>query len=392
MPLAAPGPGLVPGAVEGGPDWLSGIYGDGLEIGAGAYYGFLWLALVSYLAVLVGASTLERRLLATAIAALVLVFALAPPLLSADVFSYISYARLATEHGLDPYDAVPAQVPTDEAFAHVGWKSSVSAYGPLFTLLTYPLGPLGVPAALWAIKAISALGVLAVIGLTARLAALRGLDPRVAAAFVGLNPLVLVHVVGGGHNEALMMLLTLGGVAALAGAAPALAGAALTAATSIKISAAFALPFALLGVKRRRRFAAAAAAMLALVGAASLAAFGADAVDSLELAGENQELTTHFSIPSTVARAVGADVDAIRVGALALYAAAVAGLMIWTSRRGDWLRAAAWAAFGLLIATSWLLPWYLLWLLPLAALARDRPLAMLAIGLTAWELGVRVPV
>ncbi len=39
VPLAAPGPGLVPGAVGGGPDWLLGLYGDGTGVGAGAYYG-----------------------------------------------------------------------------------------------------------------------------------------------------------------------------------------------------------------------------------------------------------------------------------------------------------------------------------------------------------------
>ena len=49
---------------------------------------------------------------------------------------------------------------------------------------------------------------------------------------------------------------------------------------------------------------------------------------------------------------------------LTLYAALVAYLLIWTYRGGDWLRAAAWATTGLLLATAWLLPWYLLWPLP----------------------------
>ena len=49
------------------------------------------------------------------------------------------------------------------------------------------------------------------------------------------------------------------------------------------------------------------------------------------------------------------------------------------------------AGFGLLLATSWLLPWYLLWPLPLAAVARDRLLAALLLALTAYQLGARIP-
>ena len=51
----------------------------------------------------------------------------------------------------------------------------------------------------------------------------------------------------------------------------------------------------------------------------------------------------------------------------------------------------AWAAVGLLLATAWLLPWYLIWALPLAALSRDRPLQLLVLALTAFQLGTRIP-
>ena len=45
VPLAAPGPALVPATVGGGPDWLLGPFGDGLGVSGGAYYGLLWLGL-----------------------------------------------------------------------------------------------------------------------------------------------------------------------------------------------------------------------------------------------------------------------------------------------------------------------------------------------------------
>ena len=79
---------------------------------------------------------------------LVAVFALAPPLLSLDVFSYVSYARLETVHGLNPYENPPSSVPGDPAVPFVAdFRDQVSVYGPLFTLLSLPLGGLGVGAA-----------------------------------------------------------------------------------------------------------------------------------------------------------------------------------------------------------------------------------------------------
>ena len=99
-----------------------------------------------------------------------------------------------------------------------------------------------------------------------------------------------------------------------------------------------------------------------------------------------------MSIPITFARLTGLDPDARpRRGARPLRAPLVAYLLAWTWRGGDWVRAAAWAGLGLLLATAWLLPWYLIWALPLAALSRDRPLQLLVLALTAFQLGARIP-
>jgi hypothetical protein len=136
--------------------------------------------------------------------------------------------------------------------------------------------------------------------------------------------------------------------------------------------------------------AGAAGAVLAISGVAYLG-FGWHWLDAFALAGQNQGHTSHLSIPTTVARIAGLNSDATRAGALVLYAALVVYLLAWTYRGGDWLRAAAWATFGLLLATAWLLPWYLLWPLPAAALSRDRLLQLLLLVLTAFQLGARIP-
>jgi hypothetical protein len=81
----------------------------------------------------------------------------------------------------------------------------------------------------------------------------------------------------------------------------------------------------------------------------------------------------------------------VRVLTLVAYGVLIVGLLRWVWRGGDWIRAAAWAGFALLLATSWLLPWYLIWALPLVALARDRALSGAVLALTAFQLVNRVP-
>lgn len=352
------------------------------------------------------APRLDGRLVWGAIVLFVTGFALAPVLLSHDVYSYVDYARLGVQHGLDPYVHPPLAAPADPAFAEVTWTEATSAYGPLFTLATYPLAWLPVGVAVAVLKGVAALSVLGIAALVARIAAWRDIDPRRAAAFVALNPLVLVHVVGGAHNDGLTMLLAMLAVAALLSARELAGGVALVAAVATKLSAAFLAPFALLGTRSTGRkypymeenrpvnlrgfLAGAIGAALAVVVAAWLA-FGWDWLSGFGLAGENQDRTSHMSVPITLARLTGLDPDAVRLVAAILFAALVAYLLVWTWRGADWVRAAGWAAVGLLLATAWLLPWYLIWPLPLAAITKDRPLQLLTLALTAYQLGARIP-
>jgi Glycosyltransferase family 87 len=341
--------------------------------------------------VLALAPRLDRRLVWGTIAVLLLVLACLPPLLSHDVYSYVDYARLGVLHDLDPYVHPPAAAPNDPAFAEVRWPDTTSAYGPLFTLATYPLAWLPVDAAVYVLKAVSAVAVLATAVLVARLAPARGIDPLRAAALVALNPLVLVHVVGGPHNDGLaVLLMTLGVAGVLAGREAGAAGA-FVSVCGTKASAVFVLPFALLGAGRRARFVLAGLAATTLLVVVANLAFGWSWLDAFVLAGENQGRTSHMSIPITAARLTGLDPDAVRFAALVLYAASFVYLLAWTARGNDWLRAAAWATTGLLLATAWLLPWYIAWALPLAAISRDRLLHLLVLGLTAYQLGARIP-
>lgn len=368
----------------------------------------MWAGFAAYLGVLAGAPRLGRRVVWGAIVVLLAAFACLPPLLSHDVYSYVDYARLGVLHGLDPYVQAPAAAPSDPVFSHVAWAHTTSAYGPLFTLASYPLAWMPIGIAVHVLKAAAALAVLGTATLVARLAPSRGVDPLRAAVFVALNPLVLVHVVGGPHNDAFAVLLTTLGVAGILTARDASAGAALLAAIAVKASAAATLPFALAallgptGLKRDistrfrpvgpvGRLGIGVGVAAGVIGLAAYVGFGWDWLRAFGLAEENQGRTSYMSVPMTTARLTGSDPDAVRAAFLVLYAALFAYLLRWTYRGGDWLRAAAWATFGLLLATAWLLPWYLLWPLPLAALSRDNALKLSILALTAFQLGARIP-
>ena len=71
------------------------------------------------------------------------------------------------------------------------------------------------------------------------------------------------------------------------------------------------------------------------------------------------------------------------------------GLCVWLlwrvwHGRTDWIDAGGWTALGLLATASSLLPWYVAWLLPLAALAVDPRLWRLAIVTTGVVTVIQV--
>jgi hypothetical protein len=404
---ATAGSKIVLGTSGGSPGWLLGpLRFAGIDAAAGRaagplFYAALWVALLLYVVVVRGALGLSLRLAAGAVMAMHLVFLLAPPLLSQDVFSYIAYARLGVAHHLNPYTHAPVDIAGDAGFTHAGSIHAVSAYGPLFTLLTYPLSPLGVPAAFWVLKVVAALSSLGVVALVARIARRLGRDAVGPVLAVGLNPLVLVHVVGGAHNEAVTLLITMGGVLLWLGGRRAGGVVVATLATGIKASAGLVVPFLVAGARPRvGRLVAAAAGTVVALAVVGVAAFGSHALDAFSLISSNQDRTSRFSLPYKTAQLLGALLpgdrldyrDAVRV-AFAVAFAAVFLWLLWRTWRGtiDALDAIGWATLAILLASAWLVPWYILWLLPFAALSRDRRLHLGALAMTAWMLAIAVP-
>ncbi len=103
----------------------------------------------------------------------------------------------------------------DPIYHYVGqdWKKVATAYGPLYTLLSYPLAVLGVTGALWGMKLEALLAGGGTLFLTWRCARLRGLDPKFALIAVGVNPLWVIYAMGGAHNDLIMTLFMMVAVA-----------------------------------------------------------------------------------------------------------------------------------------------------------------------------------
>ena len=407
---AARGSNVVLATTAGGsPDWLLGPFeplaagfADG-GLGGPLFYAGLWIALLAYCAVLAHASAFSTRTVAGAIAAAHVLFLLAPPLLSQDVFSYIAYARLDVVHGLDPYTHSPSDAPGDAVYPFAGSKDFTSVYGPVFTVATFPLAKTGVPFAFWTLKAVAALASLGIVALVWRCARGLGRDPRLPALIVGLNPLVLVHVVGGAHNDALTVLLWMGGVAALVAGREVLAGCLTALSGAVKVSAAVLGPFMLIGARRRGALLAGAIGGAALAVAVALIAFGDSALEAFALLGDNQERTSRWSIPQRSADAIAglaggsaADMVDYTRAVLGLALIGAVALLLRTAWRrrampGGWIAPAGWATLGVLLTTAWLVPWYAIWLLPLAALGGDRRLVAASIVLCAYMMVIAVP-
>ena len=368
---------LVATPPERFPAWITGPLGGlGKPIGRPEFLTLMLFMWAAYAAVIAAGSRVRPVPALGVVVALHVVFLLSPPLLSADIFSYLDYARLGAVHGLNPYVHTPIAAPHDPVFELVSpkWIGTTTAYGPLFTLLSYPLAHLSVPSAIWVLKALATLGSLACVGLVWRCAKLRGRDPLRAALLVGLNPLLLVYAVGGGHNDLLMMGLMVAAVA-LAAQRERVAGGLLVAAASVKLSAGVVLPFMLAGSRRLRWVLAGTAAALAVAVAVSALAFDWHAWRFLGVVREQQEIHGPQSFPIQVTRLFGLEgpVAVLAVAHVALATTALA-LLAAVRRGADWVAASGWMLLAVVVATSFLLPWYTVWALPLAAISADRRL------------------
>lgn len=391
--------GLLPETMRPAPATLTGPLGSSVHLGNASLIMLLVAGYACYV-LAAAARQLDTRLLVGAIVLVHVLVVLAPPLFSTDMFSYQDYARLGALHGVNPYLAGPMAARSDPLYGYVGfkWLATPTVYGPLFTALTLPLASLSIAASAWVYKSIAALASLLILALVWKIARLRCVDPGRALVLVGLNPLLVLYGVGGGHNDLLMLLPLVGGIYLALRERPAAAGASLIAAAAIKLAGGLPLLFALAarrpGASRpvRRLLLGSAVGATACV-ALGAALFGPGMLRLLDTLEQVQSEGGWHSLPGFVVKALhlGAFHNPISIG-LGIACLVVCLLLarrVWQGRL-EWVAAAGWAVVAVLLSASSLLPWYVVWLLPLAAVAGSRRLRMVSVLLTGLILAINL--
>lgn len=312
----------------------------------------------------------------------------APLLLSLDVYAYWDYGRLLVEHGLNPYADPPSAASADPAYDLIGrdWRDRPAIYGPVFIALAAGHAlVVGVEpetaAFLWRVLAAGNGVALAV--LATRLAR----RPAFAAVFLGWNPLVALHLAGGGHNDGLLMALVLGALLLARRGRPQLGGALWAAAIAIKPVPMALLPLAAIGAGRLRGFGwsglVAAAAAIAVL---ATAAFGTAWISSAAPFGQLDRVSS-ASIPFWISK-LGISWRYPTAALSLVFAVAYLALLLqaWRGRTRLALTAAL-----LPLSLAWLMPWYAIWSISLAAWEEDRLARGLALALTLYLLRDAVP-
>ena len=172
---------------------------------------------------------------------------LGPPLCSLDAYAYLAQGEVARQ-GADPYTVPPASLPPGPVRDSVDpqWVGDGSPYGPLAVasarLAASAPGSQPLSGVL-VLRAMAIVSLAAACALAGLLAGRLGKPAGDAVALLGGNPVVVLHIVGGVHYEAMMGALLLGALLCARARRPVLAAALIGLAAAVKAPALLALPF-----------------------------------------------------------------------------------------------------------------------------------------------------
>lgn len=316
-------------------------------------------------------------------------FIVGPPLVSKDIYAYAANG-LMLQHGLDPYRSgvsALSRLHTEHAARALAavdptWHHTPSPYGPLSSVIERTAAQIagGNPVAtVVVLRIVAVLGVGALVWLSASLATR---NRSLVVVGIGLNPLVLVHAVSGGHIEAVMAALLVAGLVAARSRRWILAVVLVSAAGSVKAPA-YAALLAMLVVHARQSATSRwrpmlgdlLAAVLSTIGFVLLVPNGLGWLHNLTTPTKG---TSPRSIPVAVYSALNHVLPAAWSGAVialvTLTALAVgAGVVVWlaaTSERRPLEASVGMGLVALAALSPVFYPWYLLWglgcLLPVA--------------------------
>lgn len=312
-----------------------------------------------------------------------------------DVFSNIIDARRVWLYHLNPIVTPPSAIQFDPLYQYLHyWQQTPSPYGPLWFLLTGPavlFAGAGRDSNLIAFKALPLVFELISLGLIALI--VRRIRPRQVGAAVilfGWNPLILWEFPGNGHNDIVMMTFVLLAVLLALGDRWPLAFVALAASVLVKYVSLILFPIFILWLLRRHGREALVPLLQGLLGAVIFGAAvfwwfwaGSATFTSLHVA-QNRFISSPAAallgtwseqLPNT--SAVAHVKNELTVAFLVLYGLTL--LRMRTTPEGLICAAAETMFLFLVLMTWWFWPWYVVWLLAIAALVPRTDHAHLAV-------------
>ncbi len=401
--------------------WLR--FGHGLVLSSILFWTGIALLVIAWIRIgrSALAGTLRARDVAGTVALWIVPLLVAVPLYSRDAYSYLAQGALLRD-GFDPYVDGPVVNPNGLLDDVSGiWTTTTAPYGPLFILIAKVITQLcgdSVLAGVIALRLVMLPGIALSVWGVAKLARHFGARPAVSLWLGVLNPLVIVHLVGGVHNEALMVGLMVAGIALVLDGRHLLGVAVIVTAVAVKGTAAIALPFVVwiwFHHRRARDPQESAARAFATVLAASVAAFVALFAAFSLVAGVGLGWTTalagsikiinYITLPTALAQItafVAAPFTDLHLApilvvtrALGIAALAITLVVLWWRFRQDERRNVMGILLGLLavcVLSPASLPWYYTWPLAVAgAFAWSRRTLAIIAGLCVWLMAVFMP-
>ncbi|MDH6245944.1 alpha-(1-_6)-mannopyranosyltransferase A [Mycobacterium sp. OTB74] len=352
-------------------------------------------------------------------------FWLAPLLLSVPVFSRDTYSYLAQgallRDGLDPYIVGPVDNP-NSLLDNVSpiWTTTTAPYGPAFILVakfvTMIVGNHVVQGTML-LRLCMLPGLIMLIWAAPRVARHVGANSAAALWICVLNPLVIIHLMGGVHNEMLMVGLMMAALAVTFNRRPVLGVSLIAVAVAVKATAGLALPFMvwvwMRQLQERRSWrpvtafaaATAASAVIFSVVFAVLSLLAGVGLGWLTALAGSVKIINWLTIPTAAANvihAVGglfmavsfyAVLDVTRIMGIAIIAISLP-LLWWRFRHTDReaLVGIALCMGVVVLFVPAALPWYYTWpLAVISALTQSRSAIALIAGFSTWIMVIFKP-
>ena len=352
-------------------------------------------------------------------------FWLLPLLLSAPVFSRDTYSYLAQgallRDGFDPYVVGPIDNPNSllDDVSPI-WTTTTAPYGPVFILVakfvTMVVGN-HVIAGTMLLRLCMLPGLIMLIWAAPWVARHVGASDTAALWICVLNPLVIIHLMGGVHNEMLMVGLMMAAIALTLGDRPTWGVGVIAIAVAVKATAGIALPFMVwmwvhrlrdkrgLGPVRAFTVATASSALIFVVVFAVVSWLAGVGLGWLTALAGSVKIINWLTVPTAIANLVNAIgglvfpvnfygvLEVTRIVGIGIIAIALP--LLWWRFRHDDREALTGIALAMLVVVLFVpaaLPWYYTWpLAVLSALAQSRRSIALIAGFSTWIMVIFKP-